>query len=268
MAGFETILLEVDTRGVARLTLNRPEARNAMSQQMITELRAAGRQLAADERVRIAVLTGAGEHFCSGGDLKGMQQQATRDRAARIADATELAETLAELNRLTRPMIARVNGPAFGGGLGLISVCDIAIGVSTAKFCLTEVRLGLIPATISPYVVARLGMRNARRVMLNATDMDAPAAARLGLLDEVVAQADLDASVEREIQAVLRCAPGAVADCKRLIEYVGSHSEAENIPYTAGRLADRWETAEIAEGIAAFLGKRQPAWHVDKTQHS
>jgi methylglutaconyl-CoA hydratase len=161
-----------------------------------------------------------------------------------------------------------VNGPAFGGGLGLISICDIAIGVSTAKFCLTEVRLGLIPATISPYVVARMGTRNSRRVMLNATDMDAAAAARLGLLDEVVAQADLDASVEREIAAVLRCAPGAVADCKRLIEYVGSHAESENVAYTAARLADRWETAELVEGIAAFLGKRAPAWHVDNSQRS
>jgi methylglutaconyl-CoA hydratase len=264
LTAFETILLDVDPRGVARLTLNRPEARNAISQQMISELRAAGRQLADDDRVRAVVLTGSGEHFCSGGDLKGMQQQATRDRAARIADATELAETLAELNRLPRPVIGRINGPAFGGGVGLISICDIAIGVSTAKFCLTEVRLGLIPATISPYVVARLGAKNSRRVMLNATDMDAAAAARLGLLDEVVAQADLDASVEREIQAVLRCAPGAVADCKRLIEFVSSHAEPENIAYTASGLADRWETAEIAEGIAAFLGKRPPNWHVVK----
>jgi len=263
LSAYETLTLDIDPRGVARLVLNRPDARNAMSQQMIGELRAVARQLGTDDRVRVVVLTGAGEHFCAGGDLKGMQQQATRGRAERIADATDLAETLAELNSLPRTLIGRINGPAFGGGVGLISVCDIAVGVSTARFCLTEVRLGLVPATISPYVLARLGARNTRRVMLNAVEMDGAAAHRLGLLDEVVPPAELDAAVEREVAAALRCAPGAVADCKRLIEFVGSHSGAENIAFTAERLADRWETSEIAEGIAAFLGKRPPAWHVD-----
>ncbi len=166
MSDFETIELEIDQRGVARLTLNRPEARNAMSQEMIAELQTASRQLAEDDKVRVVVLSGAGSVFCAGGDLKGMQRQATATRDGRIADATVFAELLAELDTLPKPIVGRINGSAYGGGLGLISLCDVAIGVSGAKFCMTEVTLGLIPAVISPYVVARLGVPNARRVML------------------------------------------------------------------------------------------------------
>ena len=263
MPEFETITLEVAAGGVARLTLNRPEARNAMSQRMIRDLRAATERLAGDDAVRVVVLTGSGDHFCAGGDLKEMQVQVTRSRSERIADATELAQLLAEFDRLPKPVIGRINGSAYGGGLGLISICDIAIGVTTARYCLTEVRLGLVPATISPYVVARLGVPHARRVMLNATEMDGAAAVRWGLLDEVVEPAELDAAVAREVNAFLRCAPGAVADCKRLIEFVSTHGASENIPYTANQLADRWESHELAEGIKAFLQKRKPAWNAD-----
>lgn len=259
---YETIDVQIDSRGVARLALNRPEARNAMSQQMIQELRAAARELAADAAVRAIVLTAAGDVFCAGGDLKGMATQVTRSREERIADATELAEMLAEMNALPKPLIGRINGSAFGGGVGLISICDFAIGVTTAKFALTEVRLGLIPATISPYVVARMGEANSRRVMLNATEMDGAKAAQLGLLAEAVEPAELDAAIERELAALLRCAPGAVAAAKRLIEFVHKHGTAENIPYTAARLADCWESAELAEGVTAFLEKRKPNWVV------
>ena len=262
MSDYETIQLEVDPRGIATLMLNRAEARNAMSQSMIVELQAAARWLAAADHVRGVVLTGAGEVFCAGGDLKMMQQQALGTRDDRIRDATALAELLAELDRLPKPLIGRINGSAFGGGLGLISVCDLAIGVESARFCLTEVRLGLIPATISPYVVARLGVPASRRVMLNARDMDAAMACRLGLLSEVVRADDLDVAVEREIVALLECAPGAVANAKQLIAFVSSHETEENIPYTARALADAWESAEIQEGIQAFLTKRKPSWHV------
>lgn len=260
MPHFETITLDVDARGVARLTLNRPDARNAMSQQMIRELRTAAAQIIADNAVRVVVLTGSGDVFCAGGDLKGMQQQAARSRQERIADATELAETLAELDALPKPVVGRINGSAFGGGLGLISICDTAIGVSTARFQLTEVRLGLMPATISPYVVARIGVANARRVMVNATEMDAVVAVRYGLLTESVATGDLDAAVERVVSLCLKCAPEAVAACKRLIQFVSTHDTPANIAYTAQGLADRWESEELREGIAAFLAKRKPAW--------
>jgi methylglutaconyl-CoA hydratase len=263
MNTFETISLDVDPRGIARLALNRPESRNAMSQQMIQELRVAGRQIADDAAVRAVVLTAAGDVFCAGGDLKGMQTQAFGTRDDRIRDATELAQTLAELNQLPKPVIGRINGSAYGGGVGLISICDLAIGVTGAKFCLTEVRLGLIPATISPYVVARLGVPNSRRVMLNAREMDGAMAQRLSLLDEVVAPQDLDAAVEREIAALLKCAPGAVANAKELIRFVSAHDTPANIEYTARALADAWESAEVADGIQAFLTKQKPKWHVE-----
>jgi methylglutaconyl-CoA hydratase len=250
-----------DPRGVAQLTLNRPDAKNAMSQPLMRELAVAARQLVADARVRVIVLSGAGDVFSAGGDLKGMKQQAANTRAGRIADATEFAEVLAELDQLPKPLLGRINGSAFGGGLGLISICDLAIGLADATFRLSEVTLGLIPATISPYVVAKIGLPNMRRITLNAAKLDGRSAVRLGLLDEAVDTiAELDSAIEREVAAALLCAPGAVADAKRLIRHVSSHSAKENLAYTATALADAWETAEIREGIDAFLNKRKPHW--------
>ena len=145
--------------------------------------------------------------------------------------------------------------------VGLISVCDIAIGLANATFRLTEVTLGLIPATISPYVIAKIGVPHARRIMLNAHKLDGLSAARLGLLNEVVSTVEeLDAAVEREAAAALACAPGAIANSKKLIRYVSTHSHADNLPYTATALADAWETAEVHEGIDAFFEKRKPKW--------
>jgi methylglutaconyl-CoA hydratase len=258
---FEMIDVDVEPRGVARLTLNRPEAKNAMSQQLMRELRTAARRLVEDESVRVIVLTGSGEVFSAGGDLKGMTGQAANTREGRIGDATEFAMILSDLNGLSKPLIGRINGSAFGGGLGLISICDIAIGIAGATFRLSEVTLGLTPATISPYVVAKIGVPNSRRIMLNAYKFDATAAARLGLLDEVVPTIEeLDKAVEREVAAALTCAPGAVAKAKELIRFVSTHDAEENLAYTASALADSWETAEIREGIDAFFNKRKPNW--------
>jgi methylglutaconyl-CoA hydratase len=251
----------IDARGVAKVALNRPDAKNAMSQDLMRELQMATRGLVADAAVRAIVLTGTGEVFSAGGDLKGMQRQATNSREGRLADATEFARILGELDTLPKPLIGRINGSAFGGGLGLISVCDLAIGLSSATFRLSEVTLGLIPATISPYVVAKIGVPNSRRIMLNAHKMDGRAAVRLGLLDECVDTLDeLDAAIERELAALLQCAPGAVANAKTLIRYVSTHGAEESLEYTATALADSWETAEIREGIEAFMQKRKPKW--------
>ena len=261
MNKIEMINVSIDTRGIARLTLDRPDAKNAMSQPLMREVAAAAKQLAEDESVRVIVLTGAGDVFSAGGDLKGMTQQAGNTREGRIADATEFATILRELDRLPKPLIGRINGSAFGGALGLISVCDIAIGLADSTFRLSEVTLGLIPATISPYVVAKIGVPNARRIMLNACKLDGVAAARLGLLDVVVHTVeDLDEAVEREVFAALLCAPGAVANAKELIRFVSTHDADENLEYTATALADAWETAEIREGIDAFFNKRKPNW--------
>jgi methylglutaconyl-CoA hydratase len=258
---FEMIEVSVDARGIARLTLNRPDTRNAMSQPLMRELATAAKQLAEDGSVRVIVLTGAGEVFSAGGDLKGMSQQAANTREGRLADAKEFATVLLGLDRLPKPLIGRINGSAFGGGLGLISVCDVAVGLSDSTFRLSEVTLGLIPATISPFVVAKIGVSNARRIMLNAWKLDGAAAGRLGLLDVVVrTREELDDAVQREVAAAHQCAPGAVANAKELIRFVSTHDAQQNLEYTATALADAWETAEIREGIDAFVHKRKPNW--------
>ena len=261
MSEFEMINVSIDLRGVARLTLDRPEAKNAMSQHLMNELAAAAKQLAEDESVRVIVLTGAGDVFSAGGDLKSMTQQAGNTREGRIGDATQFATILLELDRLPKLLIGRINGSAFGGGVGLISICDIAIGLADSTFRLSEVTLGLIPATISPYVVAKIGVPNARRIVLNACKLDGVAAERMGLLDVVVSRIEeLDEAVECEVTAALLCAPGAVANAKKLIRFVSAHDAQENLEYTATALADAWETAEIREGIDAFFHKRKPNW--------
>jgi len=263
MADEPVVLTELDARGVARLTLNRPESRNALSDDLMLQLRDAVKTLGRDDNVRAVVLTGAGDVFCAGGDLKGMKQQASTTREERIRNASEFASTLREIDQLPKLLVGRINGPAFGGGVGLMSLCDITIGLSNASYRLTEVTLGLIAATISPYVVAKIGVPNARRMFLNALPLDGPAAHRLGLLDVVVdSPADLDQAVEQEIDLLLRCAPEAVAASKSLIRFVASHDQEANFDYTTGALADAWESDEIREGIDAFLNKRKPNWNV------
>ena len=192
---YETLLIEREARGVARLVLNRPEKHNAMSGVMIGELSAAAAELAADDSVRVVVLTGAGDSFCAGGDLGWMRAQMEADSMSRGAEAGRLAAALGALNRLPKPLIGRIQGQAFGGGIGLMSVCDVAVGLRGAKFGLTETRLGLIPATIGPYVLARMGEAMARRVFMSARLFDADEAVRLGLLARAVIVADEDGKV-------------------------------------------------------------------------
>ncbi len=209
MADEPFVISEIDDRGIARLTLNRADARNALSNDLMLQLRETVQILGSDDRVRAVVLTGAGDVFCAGGDLKGMKRQASNTREGRIGDACDFASTLREIDKLPKLLIGRINGSAFGGGVGLISLCDIAIGLSSASYRLTEVTLGLIAATISPYVVARIGGPNARRMMLNALPLDGKAAHQLGLLDVVVdSEQALDQAVEQEVAHLLQCAPG------------------------------------------------------------
>ena len=257
---FETIELTADHRGVATLRLDRPEQHNALSAGMITELRQACRQLTEDSSVRCVILTGAGRSFCAGADLRWMQENMRKSRAARVSESAALAAMLYELDQLPKLLIGRINGQAFGGGVGMISVCDIAIGVDSARFALTEVRLGLLPANISPYVIRRIGARHARRIFLNGHRFQGDEAVTLGLLDAAVAPADLDDAVEAEVSALLDCAPGAVAATKRLISYVAAHGIADNKVYTADRLADAWETEESKVGIKSFFAGQPPPW--------
>lgn len=257
---WQTITLETDARGVATLTLNRVEKHNAMNAAMIDELSAAAAQLAADEAVRVVVLTGAGGSFCAGGDLGWMQEQMAASAGERAAGAGRLAAALGALNALPKPLIGRIQGQAFGGGMGLISVCDVAIGVAGAKFGFTETRLGLIPATIGPYVLARMGEAMARRVFMSARLFEAEEAVRLGLLAKALAPEDLDAAVEAEVKPYLSAAPGAVARAKRLAQRLGGGITHAEIEHSIGELVACWESEETAEGIAAFFGKRKARW--------
>lgn len=257
---FETLLLSLDDRGVATLTLNRPDTHNALNATLIAELKRAADWLGRAEGLRAVILTGAGATFCAGGDLGWMQQNMRKTRAERVSESFELALMLRALNELPMPLIGRINGPAYGGGVGMISVCDVSVAVETGVYCLTEVRLGLLPANISPYVVARMGEANARRTFLTARRMDATEARRLGLVSEVVAADRLDAAVEREIKDLLQCAPGAVAATKRLVSYVNSHDLTTSMTYAADKLADAWETEEGRAGIEAFFARREPPW--------
>ncbi|NBN65916.1 crotonase/enoyl-CoA hydratase family protein [Pannonibacter tanglangensis] len=257
---FETIRIDTDPRGVATLTLARAEKHNSLSATMIAELTAAAEQLGADPAVRVVILTGEGASFCAGGDLDWMRAQFTADRATRIAEARKLALMLQALNELPKPLIGRVQGQAFGGGIGMMSVCDVCIAVDGAKFGLTETRLGLIPATISPYVVARMGEGKARRVFMSARLFDAAEARDLDLVARVVAAEELDAAVEREVKPYLAAAPGAVARAKALARSLGTPITEAVIAATIERLADCWEDPEAHEGISAFFDKRKPAW--------
>lgn len=256
----DTIRITQDARGVAVLELHRPDRHNAMSATMIAELTEAAAQLGADPSVRVVVLAAAGESFCAGGDLGWMREQMQADAPTRSAEARKLARMLGALNELPKPVIARVQGQAFGGGLGLISVSDIAVGVEGARFGLTETRLGLIPATIGPYVAARIGTAAARRVFFSARIFGADEAARLGFLSQVVAPEALDAALEAEIAPFLACAPGAVAEAKALLRRLGPPLDESMIELSIAALARQWESEEAREGVAAFFARRPAAW--------
>jgi len=258
---YKNTILTVDDRGVAYVTFNRPEVHNAMSAEFIQEVLHICATIEASNTIRVVVLTGAGETFCAGGDLKWMESNIAKSRSERVEETDELAEMLATLNGLNKPVIGRIQGPAYGGGVGMVSVCDISIGVDTAKFGLTEVKLGLTPATISPYVVKRIGATNARRNFFNSRIFGALEAKNIGLLTEVVNVTELDSAIEKEVRMILKCAPGAIASTKKLIDYVDTHTAADNRIYTAANLADAWETDEGKEGIDAFLNKRKASWN-------
>ncbi len=253
-------LLSTDARGVATLLLNRPDKHNVLSGEMCEQLTALAAQINSDPAIRVVVLTGAGRSFCAGGDLAWMQAQVSADRATRMAEARKIATMLGALNTLSKPLIGRVNGSAMGGGIGMMSVCDIAIAANTGKFGLTETRLGLIPATISPYVIARMGEARARRVFMSARVFEAAELVDLGLAARVVAPQDLDTAIEAEIAPYLVAAPGAVAAAKRLVRRLGPRIDDTLIDETIEMLADTWETDEAAQGIAAFLEKRPAPW--------
>ena len=260
MAG-DSLLSERRADGSAWITLNRPEVHNAFDDRLIVELTAALSNLGADDAVRAVVLTGSGRSFSAGADLNWMRRSSTYGEAENMADARALAILMKTLHELPKPTVARVNGAALGGGAGLVACCDIAVASADAKFGTTEVRLGLIPAVIGPYVVAAIGLRQARRLMLTGERIAAAEAARIGLVHDVVPPERLDAAVAALLEDLLKGGPGALAAVKRLLrDLTGRPIDVELVDDTARRIAALRTTAEAQEGVAAFLAKRQPVW--------
>ena len=257
---YQTIAVEVGQTGIVALRLNRAEKRNALSAEMIAELTAFATEAQSRRDWRAIVLSGAGDVFCAGGDLAWMQAQMAADRATRMVEAKKLAMMLKALNEVPQPLIGAVHGGAYGGGVGLCAVCDVVFAAENARFGLTETRLGLIPATIGPYVIARMGEGMARRVFMSARLFDATEAQALGLVADVVAVDDLLARAGQEAEAYLMTAPGAVAAAKALARHLGGGATEAMIDASISALADTWESDEAREGVAAFFEKRKAGW--------
>lgn len=261
MTAYRNLLTETDA-GVGIVTLNRPDRHNAFDDATIAELADALGRMAADDAVRVVVISSTGKSFCAGADLEWMQRAAGYSLEENRHDAGALAEMLLSVSECPKPVIARVQGPAYGGGVGLVAACDLAVAVLDAKFALTEVKLGLIPAVIGPHVVAAIGERYARRYMLTAESFSAAEAYRIGLIHEMVADADgLDHAIGEWVAAILKNGPRALAEAKGLIRSVANRPLGPKVvDYTVERIAQVRASAEGQEGIAAFLQKRKPDW--------
>lgn len=258
--GMTTIELE-RAGAVATVWLNRPQVHNAFDETLIAELTSALQALDADPTVRAVVLAGRGRSFCAGGDLGWMRRMAAFSAAENLQDAGRLAAMLATLAGLSKPTLARVHGAALAGGTGLVAACDIVLATPEASFGTTEVRLGLIPATISPYVIRAIGARAAQRYFLTGERFDAAEARRLGLVHEVCSTETLDARLQDLLETLIAGGPEAQSACKRLVaDFAGRAVTAELVADTTQRIAAARATAEAREGIDAFFAKRRPAW--------
>ena len=249
--------------GVQTITLSRPDVRNAFNDEVIAELKNAFLAVAHNSEVRCVVLAAEGPAFCAGADLNWMRRMADYTHAENLADAGELATMLSAIYSCPKPTIARVQGDVVAGGVGLIAACDMVVSVDTAHFCLSEVKLGLIPATISPYVIRAMGARAAHRYFLTAERFDAHEAHRIGLVHEVVSPEALDAQVAEWVRALVSASPNAVKACKKLLHDVAEREiNATLIRQTVEGIADIRASSEGKEGVQSFLQKRKPDWLV------
>ncbi|GAB4090637.1 enoyl-CoA hydratase/isomerase family protein [Hydrogenophaga soli] len=255
--------LSISTAGhVARITLNRPEVRNAFNDEVIAELTQAFTAVGQDPAVRAVVLAAEGPAFCAGADLNWMRRMADYTRDENLADAAKLAAMLQALYTCPKPTVARIQGDVFAGGMGLVAACDMAVSVDTATFCLSEVKLGLAPSTISPYVIRAMGARASHRYFLTAERFSAAEALRIGFVHEVVADAPaLDAKVDELLKALTTASPHAVAACKTLLHDVaGQGIDAALVARTVESIADLRASEQGREGVQSFLQKRKPNW--------
>jgi len=246
---------------IARITLSRPEVRNAFNDEVIQELKAAFETVGARDDVRAVVLAAVGPAFCAGADLNWMRRMADYTREENVADAGQLAAMLKTIYECPKPTIAAVQGDVFAGGMGLVAACDMAVSVDTATYCLSEVKLGLIPATISPYVIRAMGVRASHRYFLTAERFSAEEAQRIGFVHELVNAEALDAKVNELAQALVSASPAAVKACKQLVQDVAERPiDAALIAATVQGIADIRASEQGREGVQSFLQKRKPAW--------
>jgi methylglutaconyl-CoA hydratase len=257
---YHTLEISVAAK-VATVTLNRPDVRNAFNEAAITELALAFDELGRDETVRAIVLAANGPAFCAGGDLNWMKTMAGYSDAENLADATRLADMLRTIYLCPKPVVAKVQGDCYAGGMGLVAACDVVVAVYEANFCLSEVKLGLIPATISPYVIKAMGENAARRYFLTAERFPAREAHRIGFVHEVVTADDLDESVEAIVKALVTNSPNAVQQAKVLVrDIAGKPVDDALLADSARRIAQIRASQEGREGVASFLEKRKPSW--------
>lgn len=259
---YSTILLEIKDR-VGWIYLNRPEVHNAFNSTMIAEMLEVCAKIKNDDTIRVVALTGKGKSFCAGADLNWMREIIDYSFEQNLEESLQLAELHHQIYSLPKPTVAMVNGTAIGGGTGYLSACDIAITTDKAKFGLSEVKLGLVPAAISPYVVRKIGESKARQYFLTGERISAEKAREIGLINEVVPQERLQARVDEIIAQLLTSGPEALASCKELLYHVPRLSEEEVKEYTARMIANLRISAEGQEGMAAFLEKRKPRWAED-----
>ena len=257
---YQTLIVAIDGK-VATVTLNRPDVRNAFNETTIAEITEAFRTLGQHSDVRTIVLAANGPAFCAGADLNWMKKMAGYTHEENRADAAQLAEMLRTIYTCPKPVIAKVQGDCYAGGMGLVAACDIAVANEATNFCLSEVKLGLIPATISPYVILAMGENAARRYFLTAERFSAQEAHRIGFVHQAVAADALDATVAEIVKALVTNSPNAVKEAKRLVQDVaGQPLTAELIADTAERIADIRSSDEGKEGVRSFLEKRKPNW--------
>lgn len=257
---YQTLTVAITDR-IAHVTLNRPELRNAFNEQSIAELALAFDELGRNDLVRAIVLAANGPAFCAGADLNWMKKMAGYSDSENRADAMRLADMLRTIYACPKPVVAKVQGDCYAGGMGLVAACDIAVAADTASFCLSEVKLGLIPATISPYVIKAMGEQAARRYFITAERFDAREAHRIGFVHEIVPAAELDAKVAAIVQALANNSPNAVREAKTLVrDVVGQPVTQALLEDTAQRIAGIRASLEGREGVASFLEKRRPSW--------
>jgi len=262
--GFETIIFTVENK-IAKITLNRPEVHNAFNNIMVSELTEVFKEIGARDDIRVVVLTGEGKSFCAGADLNWMRKIKDFSYEENLQESLELAELFYLIYSLSKPTVARVNGAAIGGGAGLVAVCDIAVASDRAKFSLSEVKLGLVPACISPYLIRRCGERNCRELFLTGERFSAEKALQVGLVNRVVPHEELDDAVDKLVKQLLTSGPHAVACAKDLLRIVPQIGLDAAKKYTAEVIATLRISDEGQEGMSAFLEKRKPKWHEENS---